>query len=372
MEQLTSDLYTSDLYIVPECAYAVDANTLFERCLCIPQNYLLNSLICYSNLSLLLNTTQSFNNDPLSIFMVGKMGMFDFMKRKKEEPKIDFPPLPQSQQINIPEIKEIPTIPDIKISDAQRIPQQPAQQKEEFNFGLPPLPDKNPIPDEPFPLPQNFDFTNEDLFKDDAFFKNNIQEPAQEAPKTEAKQDFVGTAPPWMHEPVMPEVPPAWSQKTSYTEEKSLWERQNIQEDIPKPKQTWKTPNQIPNQASIETSQIQPSNRWENNQTESWQTSTLPEQKIETKRDALPSASAYTAKPGVIESAGPAFMNYLSFQSVMEVINTLGEATKIVEDTTYRLKEINTDKDNLNNAWQTVLEDLEKELVSLDQNLYGG
>ncbi|MEM4268147.1 MAG: hypothetical protein QXK37_04945 [Candidatus Woesearchaeota archaeon] len=30
-------IYTSNLYMIPECAYAVDANTLFERCL---YNYL--------------------------------------------------------------------------------------------------------------------------------------------------------------------------------------------------------------------------------------------------------------------------------------------------------------------------------------------
>ncbi|MEM4267634.1 MAG: hypothetical protein QXK37_02275 [Candidatus Woesearchaeota archaeon] len=52
MEQLTSNPY-----MVPECAYAVNANTLFERCPLFSKNYK------YSILSYLLYEKEGFSNN---------------------------------------------------------------------------------------------------------------------------------------------------------------------------------------------------------------------------------------------------------------------------------------------------------------------
>jgi hypothetical protein len=75
------------------------------------------------------------------------------------------------------------------------------------------------------------------------------------------------------------------------------------------------------------------------------------------------------AKPR--DDIGPVFIDYSSFKSVIDIINSLEYETKHAEDTVSRMREISADRESIYTEWQQMLENIEKDLVSMDQSLFG-
>jgi len=312
-----------------------------------------------------LNTTKSFNTRTILLSFGGYMGMFDFIKKKKEEAvpsapsmQMDAPPTPAEGLPKMPEATKMPDMPTMPESPS--MPESPAFE----HAGMPDMPD---APQDGPELP-----------------KEPEQQPVSdvEMPKLPERQEI----------PTSPDIPSLAPNSFPYPEKDTPTQPPDI-----KPEET----EGLFGQDKPEVNAIEPLKPTD------IQTDDVPahlpaddlEEEVDSPAEPLPveTHTEEVSEPPaeITEPVAPLptetpeahdivdeeimtskiidetlFVNVGVFRHIAEVVNSMSNESKVAEDALFRIKDLTLNKEKVFDKWQNDLEQMERELIHLDKLLF--
>jgi hypothetical protein len=181
----------------------------------------------------------------------------------------------------------------------------------------------------------------------DDFFGAQAEAPAQQ-PKEESFDDDTFPLP--KDEPDMPPLEPlskdSFSMEEYKPEEKQVFEEEPEEEPMEEPEEP-KYQKPVVQAKSV----VRPATR------------PIYERDIPRDMDIPP-----TVEKQMINNS--MYVNVAVFRKAAQVINNLGEQTRVSEETLMRIKDITQNKDKVYEKWLHELEGLEKEMIHLDKMLF--